>query len=135
MNYDKDCIFCKISKGEIPSEKIYEDKNSLAFLDINPVNYGHVLIIPKEHYQWLYDVPDKILSDLFINVKKIMKVIKKTYNCDYVAISVVGLDVPHFHIHIIPRWKSDGLANFWPTKKYADEDMKKTSDKIKSNLK
>jgi len=73
----EDCIFCKIAKGEIPAEKIYEDNLVLAFLDINPVNYGHVMIIPKEHYQWFYDVPDDLLSHLIIKSKALVLAIKK----------------------------------------------------------
>jgi len=129
-----DCIFCKIVKGEIPAEKIYEDELILAFLDINPVNYGHVLVIPKEHYQWFYDVPDDVLSHLMIKSKKLIVAIKETLKADYVALAVVGIDVPHFHLHLIPRWLDDGLANFWPTKKYEQNQKKEYAEKIKMSL-
>jgi len=130
----KDCIFCKIIKKEIPADIIYEDEDVLAFLDINPVNKGHTLVIPKKHYKSMTDTPDNILADLFIQSKKLMKSIKKATNADYVAVSVVGLDVPHFHIHLIPRYLKDGLAKFWPTKKYEENESKVIADKIKSFL-
>ncbi len=129
-----DCIFCKIVKGEVSAEKIYEDDLVLAFLDINPVNYGHVLIIPKEHYQWFYDVPDILLSHLMTKSKIIGIAIKEALKADYVALAVVGIDVPHFHLHLIPRWIDDGMSNFWPTKKYGEGQEKEYADKIKMSL-
>ncbi|MCA9485882.1 MAG: HIT family protein [Nanoarchaeota archaeon] len=131
----EDCIFCKIIQEKIPAEKIYEDSEMLAFLDINPVQPGHLLLIPKSHHEWMTDVPDKLLSQLYIKTKDLMKTVKKSFNADYIVLSVVGVDVPHFHIHIIPRFKNDGLQNFWPTKKYKDEnEMSQTADKIRENL-
>lgn len=130
----EDCIFCKIAKKEIPADIIYEDNKIIAFLDINPVNPGHVLVIPKEHYKSIIDTPDNLISEIFTKSKKLMKVIKKTTNADFVVVSVVGLDVPHFHVHLIPRYLKDGLANFWPTKKYKEGEAKKITEKIKSFL-
>ena len=129
-----DCIFCKIVKGEIPCHKIYEDEKILAFLDIKPVNPGHALVIPKEHYQWFWDVPDNVLTDLMIKSKKITTAIKEAVKADFVVLSVVGIDVPHFHLHLIPRYFDDGLANFWPTKKYEEGQEKEYSEKIKKAL-
>lgn len=126
----ENCIFCKIIKGEIPSAKVYEDDKVLAFLDINPVNYGHTLIIPKEHYQMMYDVPDELISYSFVKAKELMVKIKDALEADYVSVSVVGLDVPHFHIHLIPRYYNDGLAGFWPTKKYREGEMETTLEKL-----
>jgi histidine triad (HIT) family protein len=115
-----DCIFCKIVAGVIPSYKIYEDDKVLAFLDINPVASGHTLLIPKKHFPTMADTPDELISYLYVRAKELMKKIKKAMNADYVVISVVGVDVPHFHIHLIPRNFNDGLAGFWPTKKYKE---------------
>lgn len=98
-----DTVFGKIIRGEIPATKIYEDKKVLAFLDINPVEKGHILVIPKEHFTWMQDVPDDILSYSFIVSKKLMHAIKKSLGSDYVEISVVGTEIPHFHIHLIPK--------------------------------
>ena len=125
------CIFCKIIAGEIPTEKIYEDNKVLAFLDINPVTYGHTLVIPKKHYTTMTDVPDELLAYCYTKSKELMIKIKQALKADYVSVSVVGLDVPHFHIHLIPRKLNDGLANFWPTKTYPEGELKKIAEKIK----
>ena len=127
------CIFCKIIKNEIPSEKIYENKDFLAFLDINPVNHGHLLIIPKEHVEWMQDADDKIVREIFKLAKHLMLAMKKSFECDYVQVSVVGTDVPHFHVHLIPRYLNDGHGSF-STKKYKDREMAEVAQKIKSNL-
>lgn len=111
------CIFCKIAKGEIPCNKIYEDKDFLVFLDIKPVSDGHLLIIPKEHVVWMQEADDKTISNIFVLAKKMMLALKKGLPCDYVQLSVVGNEVPHFHIHLIPRHNGDNFRNF-PTKEY-----------------
>jgi histidine triad (HIT) family protein len=129
-----DCIFCKIIAGEIPGAKIYEDDKALAFLDINYVNPGHVLIIPKEHYENMVETPNELVAYLYVKAKELMIKIKKAMEADYVCLSVVGTDVPHFHIHLIPRWHDDGLAGFWPTKKYSEGEMEKIAEKIKEEI-
>lgn len=129
-----DCIFCKIIKGEIPCEKIYEDNKIIAFLDINPVNYGHTLVVPKEHYQLMFDLPDDLLSYCYIKTKDLMRTIKEAMTADYIALAVVGIEVPHFHIHLIPRYFADGLANFWPTKNYQNGEIEQFAEKIRKNL-
>lgn len=128
-----DTIFSKIIRGEIPATKVYEDDESLAFLDIAPVSKGHTLLIPKEPYVWMQDVPDELLSSLFVKTKKLMSALKRGLKCDYVQISVVGKDVPHFHIHLIPRFFDDGLPNF-PTLSYNDNEMSEIADQIKKAL-
>jgi histidine triad (HIT) family protein len=126
---ENNCIFCKIVKGEINSSKVFEDKKFLVFLDIKPVNYGHLLIIPKEHIVWMQEADDKIISDIYKLTKKIMLALKKSLRCDYVQLSVVGNEVPHFHIHLIPRYYSDNFKNF-PTKEYEIIEI----DKIKKRI-
>jgi histidine triad (HIT) family protein len=128
---DKNCIFCKITNKEIPSDIIYEDKEMISFLDVNPVNKGHLLLIPKEHHCWMTDVPDELLTKLFMKSKELMRQLKEKLEADFVVLSIVGTDVPHFHIHILPRYKSDGLANFWPTKTYTEGEMQEYLRKIK----
>ena len=130
----ENCIFCKIIKGEIPCSKIYEDKEILAFLDINPVNYGHSLVIPKNHFKMMVDVPNEDLSNIFLKSKELMKIIRETVKADYVAVSVVGIDVPHFHVHLVPRYFNDGMANFWPTKKYGEGEIQKIAEKIRREI-
>lgn len=128
------CLFCKIIAGEIPSTKVYEDKDVFAFLDINPVNHGHLLVIPNEHHPKFEETPDAVVADIFVKSKKLMSAVKKATDADYVAVSVVGTDVPHFHIHLIPRRFNDGLAGFWPTKKYGEKEMEMAAEKIRDAL-
>lgn len=99
----ENCIFCKIVEGKIPSEKVYEDDTSLAFLDINPKALGHTILIPKAHYQWFYDLPDDLSIIFFARAKKLALELKQKYSADYVQLSIVGKDVPHTHIHLIPK--------------------------------
>jgi len=127
-----DCIFCKIVAGKIPAAKIYEDDQFLAFLDINPVTDGHVLLIPKAHHQMMIDLPEELIGPIYQVSKKLMERIKTAMAADFVVLSVVGIDVPHFHIHLIPRRSGDGLANFWPTKKYAEGELERVAAKIRN---
>ena len=129
-----DCIFCKIIKKEIPANIVFENNNVLAFLDISPVNKGHVLVIPKAHHETYFETPDELLSEMAPIIKKLGKAVKKATNCDFCVINVYGIDVPHLHIHIIPRFHNDGL-HAWPGKKYADnEEMSDFQKKIVDNL-
>ena len=125
----ENCIFCKIIKGEIPCDKVFENKNFLVFLDIKPVNHGHLLIIPKKHVVWMQEADDKTIADIFKLTKKMMLTLKKSLKCDYVQESVVGNEVPHFHIHLIPRYYGDNFRNF-PTIKYKELEAKKVLSKI-----
>ncbi len=124
------CIFCKIIAKEIPAAVVYEDERCLAFLDINYVNPGHTLLIPKDHYPSLVDTPDELVAYLFIKAKDLLVKIKQAMGADFVEICVLGNDVPHFHIHFIPRYFNDGLSNAWPTKAYAEGEMAKVAKKI-----
>ena len=128
------CIFCKIVKKEIPCEKVYENEAFLAFLDIQPVNHGHLLIIPKDHIEWMQKADDETVAGIFKLAKKLMLAMKNSFECDYVQVSVVGTDVPHFHVHLIPRYLDDGHGSF-QTKKYKEGEMAEVAQKIKSSLK
>jgi len=134
INSTNSCIFCKIIKGEIPCNKVFEDKNFLVFLDIKPASFGHLLIIPKKHIVWMQDAPDKTIASIFKLTTKMMRVIKKSLNCDFVQMSVVGNEVPHFHIHLIPRYKDDNLPNL-PTKEYKNTEARKIQNKIIKTIK
>lgn len=95
-------IFSKIVNGEIPSYKVAEDERFLAFLDINPLAKGHVLVIPKQETEYLFDLDDKLYADCFLFAKKVAIAIKKVIPCEKVGVAVVGLEVAHAHIHLIP---------------------------------
>ena len=121
----KDCIFCKIIKGEIGAHKVYEDKDTLAFLDINPVNIGHVLVIPKGHYANIFEIPEKDLLDVVRTVKKVSHAVKKGLKADGINITMnnepaAGQVVFHLHIHIIPRNINDGFKHWSGKRNYQE---------------
>jgi histidine triad (HIT) family protein len=126
-------IFGKIIRGEIPCTKVYEDENFIAFLDINPVSKGHTLLMPKEHFVWIQDVPDKLLGDTFIKVKELILAIKTSLGCDFVQVLVEGKDVPHFHVHLIPGYL-DRKSATWEHVAYEDGERAAVAEKIRSNL-
>lgn len=95
-------IFTKIVNGEIPSYKIFENKHFYSFLDISPMTKGHTLVIPKKEVDYLFDIDDAMLSEMIVLSKKIAKAIEKAVECTRVGVMVVGLEVPHAHIHLIP---------------------------------
>jgi histidine triad (HIT) family protein len=129
-------IFKKIIDKEIPATVVYEDDNFLAFLDIAPVSKGHTLLIPKQEYVWMQDLPDELVGQLFIKAKELMLAIKQGLLCDYVQIGVVGKDVPHAHIHLIPRYFNDILPDERPLQTYeGKEEMENYKQKIQSSLK
>lgn len=99
----ENCIFCKIVSGEIPAEKTYEDDSTIAFLDIHPKAPGHMLLIPKAHYRWFEEMPDELGDQVFRAAKKIAKDMKRKTGADHVQLGIVGKDVPHVHLHLIPR--------------------------------
>lgn len=126
-----DCIFCKIATGEIPCIKVYEDNNFLAFLDIKPLNPGHTLIIPKKHFQWVYDVNDQ--GDYWTIAKNLANNLVKNLQARYVMFVTWGLEIPHAHIHVIPRFEDDGHPGFidWKnSKKIGNDEMRRIAGKI-----
>jgi len=131
----EDCVFCKIAKGEISSYKVYEDEKFIAFLDIKPRNPGHTLVIPKEHFRWVWDVP--YLGEYFEVVGKIANAIRKAMQTDWVVSLVLGEEIPHAHIWLVPRFKNDGhggsidLSNI---KEISKEEMEKIAQKIKEEI-
>ena len=111
----KDCIFCKIIAGEIPSRKIYEDDLVYAFMDISPINFGHTLVIPKAHAADLQGIDDAALAELVVRVKRVAAHVKDALGCDGYNIlqnngAAAGQTVRHIHFHIVPRWDGDPLA-------------------------
>ena len=134
----EECLFCKIVKGELPSSKIYEDEYTLAFLDLFPVNKGHSLVIPKEHYETIFDVPSEILSKVSSVMKNVADAVKKGVDADGISIAQsngkdAGQVIPHIHFHIMPRFKDDGLK-LWPQGKYEEGEMDKFKEDISKFL-
>lgn len=101
-----ECIFCKIVRGEIPSHKVYEDEEFLAFLDIHPQSPGHVQVIPKNHYRWVWDVPN--IGTYFEVVRKIAKAQQKAFETEWILSKIVGDEVPHAHIWVFPNDQVSG---------------------------
>lgn len=130
-----DCLFCKIIAGDIPSEKIYEDDHVFAFLDINPVNPGHTLVVPKMHSQNLYDTDDATLASIMAAVKKIAIAVKQAVSADGINIEMnndpaAGQVIFHIHVHIIPRSKDDG-AHHWEKMPYSEGEDKRVAETIR----
>ena len=102
------CIFCKITKGEIPSYTIYEDDKMKAFLDVNPVSNGHVLVIPKTHYKNFLDTPDELIKEMYHIIKtKIYPLLEEKLKITGLSICQIGKDVNHYHIHLIPQYEDE----------------------------
>lgn len=97
-----DCIFCNIVSGKIPSFKIYEDSDAIVFLDINPMHKGHVLVIPKTHHEYIFDVPEPLYSRLFQLAKKLSTTLKSYTNSKKIGLAIEGLSVNHVHLHLVP---------------------------------
>ncbi|MFN8294721.1 MAG: HIT family protein [Chitinophagales bacterium] len=126
-------IFTKIINGEIPCYKIAEDENYFAFLDIRPLNAGHTLVVPKKETDYIFDLEDEELKGLIVFAKKIAIAIKKSIECERIGMTVIGLEVPHTHIHLSPINSVHDL-DFRNTKEISKEKMQEIADKIKSNL-
>lgn len=128
------CLFCKIISGEIPSYKVYEDENCLAFLDIAPVNPGHTLVVSKKHFANMEETPEEALCQVIGAVKKVGKALKGGLGVDGYNINVnndpiAGQIIPHLHFHIIPRHKGDGLK-LWEQGKYKEGEAEEVVNKL-----
>lgn len=127
-------IFSKIVNGEIPAYKVAEDENYLAFLDIFPVSKGHTLIIPKKEVDYLFDLDDKLYLGLHAFAKKVAIGLKKAIPCQKVGVLVLGLEVPHAHIHLIPMQNEGDLLNFSKKMKFTPEEFQKIQELISINI-
>ena len=127
-------IFSRIIAGEIPCYKIAEDENFFAFLDINPMAKGHTLVVPKIEEDYIFNLDDKTLSDMMLFSKKVAKAIEKSVTCLRIGVAVIGLEVPHAHIHLIPINKEADMNFKNPKLKLTAEEMTEIADNIKPNL-
>lgn len=134
------CIFCKIIDGSIPSYKIYEDENIIAFLDISQVTKGHTLVVPKKHVKNVYEMDESLAKDVFESIPKIAKALKKAFNP--IGLNIINNNeqplqsVDHFHIHLVPRYENDDLKLSFTNNqdKMNKESYKDLLEKIKENL-
>ena len=127
-------IFTKIANGEIPCYKIAEDNNYLAFLDINPLEKGHTLVIPKKEIDYIFDLDDDLIAGLYVFAKKIAKAIDKVIDCKRVGVAVLGLEVPHAHVHLIPINDLSGTNFEKPKLKLSETELIEIADKIRKEL-
>jgi histidine triad (HIT) family protein len=127
-------IFTRIIKGEIPCYKIAEDDNYFAFLDINPLMAGHTLVVPKKETDYLFDLDDDLLSGLILFSKKVAEAIKIAIPCNRIGVAVLGLEVPHAHIHLVPMDTMDDVNFKNPKLKLSPEEFKDIAAKISRNI-
>jgi histidine triad (HIT) family protein len=135
-----DCRFCQIIAGDEPSEVVFEDERTLAFLDNRPLFAGHSLLVPRDHYETLADLPDDLIAPLFANARLLSAAIPKAVRKpgSFVALNnVVSQSVPHLHVHVVPRKPKDGLRGFfWPRTKYESEDqMREVAERVRRAVK
>jgi histidine triad (HIT) family protein len=127
-------IFSKIIKGDIPSYRIAEDDYFLAFLDINPLRKGHVLVIPKTETDKFFDLGEEYLSRILVFAQPIARAIEKSFSCDRCGIAVVGLEVPHAHMHLVPIDQIADLYFARPKLKLSEEEFRNVQERIIGNL-
>jgi histidine triad (HIT) family protein len=127
-------VFSRIANGEIPSYKIAETEDYFAFLDINPLAEGHTLVIPKKETDYIFDLDDNLISGIMVFAKKVAKAIGISVPCKRVGVAVIGLEVPHAHIHLIPINEISDIDFSRPKLKLSSERFQEIAGKIKSNL-
>ncbi|MBU3876512.1 HIT family protein [Faecalicatena sp. AGMB00832] len=132
---DENCIFCKLASGEIPSATLYEDNDFRVILDLSPASKGHALIIPKEHYRNLYDLDEELAAKVMVLAKKMVLKLKDVLGCDGYNIvqnneEAAGQTVFHFHMHLIPRYKDDGVGLGWKMGELSEADKEEILGKL-----
>ncbi|MDR1153774.1 MAG: HIT family protein [Bacteroidales bacterium] len=127
-------IFSKIAQGEIPSYKVAESDQYYAFLDINPLVKGHVLVIPREETDYFFDLSDDDLGGIMVFAKKVAKAIQRTIPCKRVGVAVIGLDVPHAHVHLVPLQGAQDIDFNRPKLKLTQEEFRLIADGIAANI-
>jgi histidine triad (HIT) family protein len=127
-------IFTKIIKGEIPCYRVAEDENFFAFLDINPLHEGHTLVVPKLEVDYIFDLDDSTLSGLILFSKKVAAAIEKIVPCKRIGVAIIGLDVPHVHIHLVPMNTMDDINFTRPKLKLQPGEFRNLADRISKNV-
>ncbi len=138
----KNCLFCKISNGDIPCVKLYEDDDILVFLDISQTTKGHTLVIPKEHFENIFDLTPETITNIYKHIPKVARAIMKAFNAKGMNIinnngETAGQTVFHYHVHLIPRYnEDDGLRVIYTNHmdKYSKEDLEFIANEIKNNI-
>lgn len=136
---DDNCLFCRIVSGELPATIVFEDEKSIAFLDHRPLFHGHTLLVPRQHFETLVDLPVSQVGPLFKNAQLLARAVESALDAEGTFVAMnnrVSQSVPHLHVHVVPRRRKDGLKGFfWPRTKYKSEDeMKVVHSKIAEAL-
>jgi histidine triad (HIT) family protein len=134
-----ECIFCKIANGDIPSATLYEDDRFRVILDLGPASRGHALILPKEHYANIYEIPEELAADAMILAKKMASVMTTALECTGFNLvqnngQAAGQTVFHFHVHLIPRYENDGVKLGWKMGELTDADKEEILTEIKNGI-
>ena len=127
-------IFSRIVNGEIPSYKVAEDDRFYAFLDINPLAKGHTLVVPKQEIDYLFDLDDDLLAGMMVFSKKVARAIEKAVPCKRIGVAVLGLEVPHAHIHLVPLNEESDISFSRPKLQLSEEEMASIAEKIRAGL-
>ena len=127
-------VFSKIVAGEIPCYKVAEDKDFLAFLDINPLAKGHTLVIPKKEVDYIFDLDTETYTGLMAFARRVAKALKKAIDCQWVGVAVLGMEVPHTHVHLIPLQKESDMNFSNPKKEFSSDEMSAIADQISSQV-
>jgi histidine triad (HIT) family protein len=132
------CLFCSIVSGETPAAIVYEDEDTLAFLDHRPIFPGHSLVVPKKHFETLSDLPTELIGQFFADVQLLARVVEKSMGAEGTFVAMnnkVSQSVPHLHVHVVPRRKKDGLKGFfWPRTKYKEGELEGVRKLISSTV-
>jgi histidine triad (HIT) family protein len=128
-------IFTRIINGEIPCYKVAEDERFFAFLDINPLNAGHTLVVPKREVDYIFDLDDETLSGLILFSKKLGKAIERVVPCQRIGVAIIGLEVPHVHVHLVPMNSMEDINFKKPKLKFTVEEFKEIAQKIAAEVK
>ena len=139
MSEEQDCIFCKIISGDIPSFKLYEDDETLSFMDINPASEGHALVIPKAHAANVHEISDEAIAATVRTAKKVATAVEKTLNPDGLNLvqcngAAAAQSIFHFHMHVLPRAESDDLKLNWGLKPGDMEAIGALAERIRANI-
>lgn len=134
-----DCVFCRIVRGELPAARVYEDDATLAFMDLQSVNPGHLLVAVKAHHANIYTLDDDLAGAVFRTVARMARLLKKTLGCD--GVMVLQANEPageqtmfHLHVHVLPRWKDDGAGLVWPVKNPPREALDEMAARLRAAL-
>ena len=133
------CVFCRIAKGELPASKVYEDESTVAFMDLQSVNPGHMLVVVKPHRANIYELDDELAAAAMRTAAKMARAAKKAYGCEGITLFQANepagaQTVFHFHIHVLPRWEGDGMALAWPAKNPSREALEEMAAKLRAAL-